>query len=110
MVKVLVPEPVLPMFITPSSYDGKLEPAKSINAVSPAVNPLTVTVTEEPTAPEVGLNDTVSCAFTDGVTITTAVSTLRKRTASITLLNLFFILIIPLLQINNVSPLGIRSI
>ena len=90
MVKVAVPEPVLPVFIGPSSNEGKLAPAKSTISVSPAaLNPLSVTVTEVPTGPDDGLNDIV-CAFTSGVTVITNVNTLRKSTESITLLNLFF--------------------
>ena len=89
--KVALPEPVLPVTIIPIS-SVIVGSTKFTNTFASAGNPFAVTVTEEPAAPEEALNNAL-CAFTNGVTITTNVNTLRKSTASIALPNLFFILI-----------------
>ena len=93
MAKVPDPEPALLVVITPSSKLVPFAFVKSTTTSSPDLKSLSVTISEEPTAPEEALKDTL-CAFTNGVAITAKVNTLRKSTASITLLNLFFMLMI----------------
>ena len=84
----MLPVPSDPTTIDPRNKLGD----KVKSTLSDGVNPLTEAVTSEPTGPWLEFNDR-DCALANGAIVIAIVNILRKSIASITLLNLFSILI-----------------